>query len=82
MNKFDKVLRIIFYITTILYALEFIFVRGMFTTFIMGGLMIFLGVIILIREVMKKNYKACAIYGVILAVVITEFILIFSGVIA
>lgn len=82
MNKVDKILKILFYVTVVLYALEFIFVRGMFTTFIMGGLMILVSTTILVREIMKRNYKTCVIYGSVLAVVITEFILIFSGVIA
>lgn len=82
MNKVDKMLKILFYVTVVIYALEFIFVRGMFTTFIMGGFMILLSTVILVREIMKRNYKASVIYGGALAVVITEFILIFAGVIA
>ena len=81
MKKIDKVLKVVFYIIGLLYILEFIFIRGIFTTFIMGGLMMLISTILVIREGAKKNYKGLAIYGVILVVVITEFILIFSGVI-
>lgn len=57
MSKVDKMLKILFYVTVVLYALEFIFVRGMFTTFIMGGLMILVSTTILVREIMKRNYE-------------------------
>lgn len=82
MNKIDKVLKILFCIIAITYILEFIFVRGLFTVFIMGGLMLIITTVMAIREIVKKNYKAVAFYAIILGIIITEFMLIFTGVIA
>lgn len=81
MKKVDKILKILFFVITATYIYEFIFIRGMFTVFIMGGLMMLITTIMAIREVIKKNYKAFAVYAVVLGVVITEFMLIFTGLI-
>lgn len=80
MSKIDKMLTILFYVTVTIYALEFIFVRGMFTTFLMGALMILVSCAVAVRAYMTKSYKSFILYVGTLAVVITEFVLIFSGV--
>ncbi|MGL4337101.1 MAG: hypothetical protein ACRCST_09440 [Turicibacter sp.] len=74
MNTFEKPLKIVFAIITILYVLEFIFIRGQFTSFIMMILLILISAILAIREAMKKSYVNFGLYLVIIVVVVTQFI--------
>lgn len=55
MKKFKLVSQIVYLIISILTILEFIFVKGLFTSFIVMGLVIIFGIINAILEIKEKN---------------------------
>ena len=64
-----KVIHILLYVVTILYILETIFIRGMFTNFMIAGIDIVLGIIAFIISLIKKEYNLAIVDFIIFTLV-------------
>lgn len=74
-SKGIKIIHIILFIITGMYLLESIFIRGLFTNFILAGINILLSIVVLVISFIKKEYKLAIIDFVILS--LTSLILIY-----
>lgn len=74
-SKGIKIIHIILFIITGMYLLESIFIRGLFTNFILAGINILLSIVVLAISFIKKEYKLAIIDFVILS--LTSLILIY-----
>lgn len=75
-NKSDaiKIIHIILTISTTLYILESIFVRGLFTNVILACINIVLSIVALIASLIKKEYKLVVIDFIIFSLISSIFI--------
>lgn len=69
-----KIMNISLFVTTILYILETIFIRGLFTNVILACVNIAVGIVTLTISLMKKEYKLAVADGVMLGLVLSIFI--------
>lgn len=81
MKKLSKIINILFYISIAIYIVEFLFVRGLFTTFIAGGMLLLFGIINIIKDCIVKSYLDAFIVSIVVLAVMLKFVLIFAGVI-
>ena len=70
-----KITHIILFIVTAMYILESIFIRGLFTNFILAGINIVLSIVVLVISFIKKEYKLAIIDFIIFS--LTSLILIY-----
>lgn len=70
-----KIMHIILFIITGMYILESIFIRGLFTNFILAGINIVLSIVVLVISFIKKEYKLAIIDFIIFS--LTSLILIY-----
>jgi len=69
-----KIMNISLFITTILYILETIFIRGLFTNVILACVNIVFSIVTLTISLIKKEYKLAIADGVMLGLVLSIFI--------
>lgn len=69
-----KIMNISLFITTILYILETIFIRGLFTNVILACANIVFSIVTLTISLIKKEYKLAIADGVMLGLVLSIFI--------
>ena len=74
-SKWVKIIHIILFIITGMYLLESIFIRGLFTNFILAFTNILLSIVFLAISLIKKEYKLAIIDFAILS--LTLLILIY-----